>query len=722
MRISIFLILVLLCTYNSYAQDKKAIQQLIERVLPNHYSQIELRHSNKKSDKDWYEIETKNGKVVLKANNNIGFAVALNHYLRNYSNTSFSWTGILEPSTFTKVSNKVNGSTSYDYRLYLNYCTFNYTMSFWDWERWEKEIDWMALRGINMPLAMVGQEAVWQNTLKRLNYTDAEIKEFIAGPAYSAWWLMGNLEGWGGPVPQTWIDGQAELQKKIVERMKSLGMKPVMQGFYGMVPNSLIKKYPSAKMHDPGLWLGFKRPAMLMPTDPLFDKISRIYYEEQEKLYGKTNYYQGDPFHEGGTSEGVDLVSAGEAIYKSMVSFNPNAIWVLQAWQDNPKAALLKNVPKGRAIVTDLNAEARPQWGGHTKHLWNRPNGYEGHDWIWSIIPNFGGRTGMTGRLDSMNIDVNHAINHPIGKASMKGIGAAPEAIGQDEILYDLLYDLAWTKDKLNLDDWLKTYVKSRYGQQDLVMEEAGQRLRTTVYNSSYGLKDPPSETIFCARPEWNKTSSSAWGEWRLDYDRKDLESIWKLAMGAIPNLQYSSNFQYDMVNITRQVLANYGRIIYHDMQKAYEEKNISLLEQKGNQFLELIKDQDRLLSSREEFMLGPWIEAAKKKGSTPQEKKLYEFNARTLVTTWTHELNEVNDYSCREWSGLLEDYYLVRWDTFINNSLKKLKNENVVEPDYFDFEKKWANATNTYPTKPTEKSIDIVKELFIKYDAVINK
>lgn len=32
----------------------------------------------------------------------------------------------------------------------------------WDWEAWEKELDWMALQGINLPLAFTGQETVWQ--------------------------------------------------------------------------------------------------------------------------------------------------------------------------------------------------------------------------------------------------------------------------------------------------------------------------------------------------------------------------------------------------------------------------------------------------------------------------------------------------------------------------------------------------------------------------------
>lgn len=40
----------------------------------------------------------------------------------------------------------------------------------WDWERWEKETDWMALQGINLPLAFTGQEAIWQKVFMVNNY------------------------------------------------------------------------------------------------------------------------------------------------------------------------------------------------------------------------------------------------------------------------------------------------------------------------------------------------------------------------------------------------------------------------------------------------------------------------------------------------------------------------------------------------------------------------
>nr|XP_028955051.1 uncharacterized protein LOC103438974 isoform X2 [Malus domestica] len=45
----------------------------------------------------------------------------------------------------------------------------------WDWERWQKEIDWMVLQGTNLPLAFTGQESIW----KKLFMVTLEFSEQI---------------------------------------------------------------------------------------------------------------------------------------------------------------------------------------------------------------------------------------------------------------------------------------------------------------------------------------------------------------------------------------------------------------------------------------------------------------------------------------------------------------------------------------------------------------
>lgn len=55
---------------------------------------------------------------------------------------------------------------AFRFRYYQNVCTVSYSFAFWDWKRWEREIDWMALNGFNLPLAFTGQEAIFQRVKK----------------------------------------------------------------------------------------------------------------------------------------------------------------------------------------------------------------------------------------------------------------------------------------------------------------------------------------------------------------------------------------------------------------------------------------------------------------------------------------------------------------------------------------------------------------------------
>lgn len=191
-------------------------------------------------------------------------------------------------------------------------------MAFDDFKAWEKHLDFFALNGVNLILAPIGVESVWQETLKRLKFSDKEIKDFIATPAFSAWWLMGNLEGWQGEVSDRQIKGQKQLAKKIFQRLKELDINPVYQGFYGMVSSELKKKY-AGKITEQGLWAGgFPRPDFLSAEDKLFTEVSGIYYEEVKKQYGVFKFFAGDPFHEGGQTKGISVKKSAEKIQSQM--------------------------------------------------------------------------------------------------------------------------------------------------------------------------------------------------------------------------------------------------------------------------------------------------------------------------------------------------------------------------------------------------------------------
>jgi len=176
-------------------------KSLISRVVPSHVSYFEVEELISKSGKDEFEIESKSGKIILRGSSGVAVASALYHYLTEYAHCQITWNGtnLSLPEKLPVVPAKINKATVYNYRYNLNYCTFNYSMSWWDWERWQKEIDWMALHGINMPLAITGEEYTWLEVYKDMGFSENELKDFFSGPAYFGWFWMGNLDGWGGP-------------------------------------------------------------------------------------------------------------------------------------------------------------------------------------------------------------------------------------------------------------------------------------------------------------------------------------------------------------------------------------------------------------------------------------------------------------------------------------------------------------------------------------------
>ena len=225
---------------------------------------------------------------MLRGNNGVSISSALNWYLKYCCRCEVSWCGdqLALPDPLPVLQEKVRKDSPHQYRYAFNYCTYGYTMAFWDWARWEREIDLMALHGINTPLMATGAEVIYRNVYRDLGLSEKDIESFIAGPPFLPWFLMGNIDGWGGPNPRAWYDRQEALQKRIMARAMELGMKPVLPAFGGHVPEALKQKFPEAKVTRLKNWGGFPGVYVLDPSDPLFRKVGARFVSEATKLYG----------------------------------------------------------------------------------------------------------------------------------------------------------------------------------------------------------------------------------------------------------------------------------------------------------------------------------------------------------------------------------------------------------------------------------------------------
>ena len=284
--------------------DVEQATALARRLAPQLGQGVEFKKIDADNGKDVFTLESLGGKVIIGGNNANSMAVGLNRYLNRYCKVTVSWYAdepVLLPKVLPDVPVAERVTARVPQRFFLNYCTWGYTMPFWQWHDWERLIDWMALNGVNLPLAITGQEAVWYNVWTSMGMSDEQVRSYFTGPAYLPWHRMANIDGWCGPLPKEWLDGQIELQKRIVERERALNMRPVLPAFAGHVPGALRDLFPKADIQALGGWAGFDeqyRTYFLNSEDPLYNRIQRMFLEEQTRLFGTDHIYGIDPFNE----------------------------------------------------------------------------------------------------------------------------------------------------------------------------------------------------------------------------------------------------------------------------------------------------------------------------------------------------------------------------------------------------------------------------------------
>ncbi|MFB0973639.1 MAG: alpha-N-acetylglucosaminidase TIM-barrel domain-containing protein, partial [Bacteroidales bacterium] len=175
--------------------DVTAVRALAERVTGDHAKSFIFMQAPAEK-KDFFSIEQKGRNIQISGNDANSMAVGLNYYLKYFCHVEYGW---LLNDTFTlparlpKVKTPVKAHARIDDRFFLNYCTYGYTMPWWKWADWEHFIDWMALNGVNLPLAITGQESIWYQIWTEMGLTDEEVRNYFTGPAHLPWHRMQNI-------------------------------------------------------------------------------------------------------------------------------------------------------------------------------------------------------------------------------------------------------------------------------------------------------------------------------------------------------------------------------------------------------------------------------------------------------------------------------------------------------------------------------------------------
>lgn len=589
---------------------------------------------------------------------------AYGYYLRNVAHVHFSWNGdnanqahVVVPDSALTVPKALPFNYAY------NYCTLSYTGAHWDKQRWERELDLLALNGFRYVLVTSGLEKVWHNFLTELGYPQEKIAGFIPNPAYAAWWNMGNLEGAGGPMSEEHIEAEAELGCFIVNRLKELGMEPVLQGYVGFLPHDISEQTIGDKTLHQGKWCGYNRPAILPPTSPQFERIADLWYKHLHAVYGITGrVYGGDLFHEGGNKGNTNLTQAAAAVQQSMIKASPDAIWLLQAWGGNPDAKLLAGCYPEHTIILALNKNLSA----------NSPANFNFRNlpFVWCELANFGGNTGLYGGaevLERLGSDKTNAI----------GIGLISEGLETNPLYYALLYERINNRGTIDRETFLNHYAQARYGCRNEKLLQALHFIMNGIYKPDK-MREGCLENIMCARPNLDAKKASTWSNPNMYYNPQEVEAAARLLLAAGleegKTLTSLETYRYDLADLCRQVLADRARTQLQNCKKAYDAKNLAAFQQESGVFLQMIRDTATILACSEHFLLGAYLQGAENRATTPEDKKANTRAIRRLITTWRNDISVLNDYANRQYAELMQQHYLPRWEAYFELCKKQLE------------------------------------------------
>ncbi len=693
------------------------VRQLAQRVIPGLADQLDFEVIPDDQGFDVFEVDGRGGRIVLRGNNGVAPASTLNRYLEVFCRCEISWNcgdQIAIPRPAPAVAGKVCVVSPHRWRYAYNFCTHGYTMAWWDWSRWEHELDFLAVKGVNLALIIEGQEEVWIRALMQFGYAEPDARAWLCQPSHQPWQQMGNIEGYGARMSPEQVAQCLTLGQRIVARMRVLGMTPVLPGSYGMVPADFRSRFPDAKVHTQGTWGGMKRPDPLDPLDPVFAKFAQAYYGAQRELSGPVAFFAADPFHEGGDLAGIDLAASGRAIQAGMVADHPDATWVLQAWQENPRPALLDALDRSHVLVLDLFYENEENWRTRDQ-FGNSP-------WLWCTIQNFGGNTGLSSHLDLLRRRPAEALREAgAGRGVTRGIGALSEGSETGPLVWEIFFRNAWHADAPDPDSWLREYCRRRYGNDSAPALQAQRILLETVFGPR--ADGAPLNSVVCARPSLEAYPKACeWGTTQAGYDTTRVPEAWRRLLAAAADCGDSDGYCYDVVDVGRQVLADlagrYHRAILH----AYESKDADQLHQLREKLLGLFRDLDELLATRKEFLLGVSLADARRAGATAEAQDRCERCARELITTWD-DGDTITDYANRQWAGLVGTFYRKRWQTWLDaldDALKRGEPIDVpaVRSRIRDADLAWTRRHDRYATQPTGDVIAIAQRLFDQYAA----
>lgn len=684
---------------------------LIKRNTPRIADQFVLKTIDSDNGYDCYEIYSEDKKVVLAGNSPLSQAMAYYDYLGRYHGVVIT-SGDYDISTISSAplpEGKINRTIKRKIRAMTSYEAFSLSGNFRGFDRWEKEIDFMAMHGFNRALQPVGFDGVLFRTLTDIGMPENFCLEFSSGPAFLMNQLTGNIAGTNSVNSKEYLERKITVGKLISDRERSLGIEPIFPAAIPSVPFSLRKKYIKMDIFKAPMWHNFPPIFFIRPKNAFFSVFNKKFLTVQREALGETHSYIFEGVYES-DKKGYNshLADLGKALEEMLNEFDKDAVCYLHTSSIN--ADFFKSCSGDKYIFLDDCKMSK-----NSDILSDKK-------YIPEVSGNRYGRTGIYGNVQKL-------CDNPFANSELGG------ALAFDTFDINPVYCAAALKaitaaDSFERDDFVRDFCTKRY-KTDSFSDDIISLIDLCSSDECTG-------SIICARPCTNVKHTAPYDTMERSYD---FHKLYPIAQRIINSEDKKIDaMRADIQSIVRQFLSDLAYPVYIKATEFFREKNVRNFEQASNLFLEICEDIDRLLRTREETNFCTKYVEAQELGSSQEEKESLQINFLLLHTIWgPFDHSILYDTVWNEWGGLVKDYYEARWHMYYRSlaayfdNPKKLKDNSKKQPlDRNEYNgsyqaKRLALFENNFlenyiPRKNgigEEDTVEVAKELLEKYSEV---
>ncbi len=381
----------------------------------------------------------------------------------------------------------------------------------------------------------------------------------------------------------------------------------------------------------------------------------------------------------------------------------------MMAWQHNPLPAIMEALDTRHVLVADIEQGRIPRN--------NRDKDFHGANWLFGGLWEFGGRTTLGAPL------YDYAVRFPtlaaLPNSRIVGTALFTEGLDTNPFAFDFYTEMAWHKDPLDseaLSAWTDAYALRRYGSFDQHAQRAWQILLHTAYSyradGGDGERDAAQDSLFDAQPSLTALHAATWSPSSAHYSLDALNPALTELLQVAPALRSTETYQYDLVDVARQVIANQSRIMLPQINAAYKSGDREAFVALTAHWLRRMQLLDNLLRTNQSFLLGRWLANVTPWASSPAELRQLNYDARSILTTWgDRKASEagLHEYANRDYAGLTASYYAPRWKLYFDSLLRSLDAQSSSRPldaqspiDWYAFGDNWNRKQTTYAASPT--------------------